>query len=418
MESAPDAAARILENITDAFFALDSGWRFTYVNAQAERLLSRSRTDLLGKTIWDEFPEAVGSTFEREYRRALDEQAAVAFEEFFPPLSAWFEVRASPASPGLSVFFHDVTKRVERRRREQFLADLAERARTLTDPDAVIADALHSIGAFLGVSRCIFADIDIEADTCTIHPDYRADSSVASIEGVVPISAFGAYVVAEYAARRAVVVDDVRLDPLKAPEGSLSAYEAIGIRAHVTVPVVHYDRVVSCMSVHNATPRHWEAEEVELLRAVVERTWLTVEVIRQQHALVREAEERREEGERTARTLENISDAFFTVDREWRYTFLNRRVEALWGRTRGDLLGLTVWEAWPEAAGTAFEEQFRRAMSEGVSLSFEEFRRRLQTERGGTAGRTWNLCPRRIPPRYIGPTTRRASERERAPPRC
>ena len=275
---------------------------------------------------------------------------------------------------GFVKVLRDATEEGRRRERERFLAELAERTRGLTDPDAVITDAVRSIGEFLGVSRCIFADIDIEADTCTVHAsEYRADPLAASIVGVVSIASFGAFVVSEYAARRAVVVDDVRLDSLRVPESSLAAYEAINIRAHVTVPVVHFDRVVSCMSIHSAAPRRWTAEEVDLLRTVVERTWLTVEVTRQERALRREAEERREAHERTARILENISDAFFTVDREWHYTYINSHVEALWGRRREDLLGLTVWEAWPEAVGSTFDVQFHRALSEGVPVSFEEF---------------------------------------------
>jgi len=294
-------ATRILESITDAFFALNHEWRFTYLNTQAERLLGRTRAELLGRNVWEEFPATVEAAFYREYHRAVAERVPVTFEAYYPPpLDAWFEVRAFPSPEGLSVFFHDITARFERGRRERFLAELAERARRLTDADEVIADAVRSVGAFLGVSRCLFADIDIEADTCAVPPHYRADASVTSIAGVFPISAFGPFVVAEYAARRAVVVDDVRLDPVRAPEGSLSAYEAIGIRAHVTVPVVHYDRVVSCMSVHSAKPRHWEAEEVELLQAVVERTWLTVEVTRQNRALGRMAEEQRLRAEREA----------------------------------------------------------------------------------------------------------------------
>ena len=296
----PSDAARILESITDAFFALDRVWRFTYVNAQAERLLFRTRADLLGRDIWEEFPAALGSAFEREYRRAAEERVAAAFEEFYPPLAAWFEVRAFPSPEGLSVFFHDITERVGRRRHERFLADLAERARTLTDPDDVIADAVRSVGEFLGVSRCLFADIDIEADICSVPPHYRADASVTSIAGVFPISAFGPFVVAEYKAGRTAVVDDVRADPTKAPLESLAAYEAIGVRAYVAAPVLHSARLVSSIAVHSATPRHWTPEEVELLQTVVERTWLTVEVTRQNRALVRVAEEQRVRAEREA----------------------------------------------------------------------------------------------------------------------
>ena len=232
----------------------------TYVNAQAERLLSRTRGGgLLGCTIWEEFPDAVGSVFEREYRRAVAEQAAVSFEAFFPPLAAWFEVRAFPSAEGVSVFFHDVTEQAERRRREQFLADLADRARRLSDPNEVIADALRSVGEFLGVARCVFVDIDIKADTCTTQPDYRAEASVASMAGVFPISSFGDIVGAAYAAGKSVVVDDVHTDPAQVPPDSIPAYDALGIRAHVGVPVVHSDRLVSCIGVHSHCPAPLEA---------------------------------------------------------------------------------------------------------------------------------------------------------------
>lgn len=109
---APDsAAARILESITDAFMAFDPDWRFTYVNDQSERVMGRVREDLLGRVFWDEFPAAVGSTFEREYRRAVEERIAATFEEFYPPLDIWVEVLAYPSSEGLSVFYQDVTGR-------------------------------------------------------------------------------------------------------------------------------------------------------------------------------------------------------------------------------------------------------------------------------------------------------------------
>ena len=261
----------------------------------------------------------------------------------------------------------DITERLRRERRDQFLAALAERARSLTDPEEVIADAVRSVGEFLGVTRCIFADIDIEADTCTIHAsEYRADPASPSIAGVVSIASFGAFVVAEYAARRAVAVDDVRLDPLRAPAESLAAYEAIGIRAHVTVPVVHYGRIVSCMSVHNSAPRQWKPEEIELLRAVVERTWLTVEVTRQDYALMREAAA-------TTRILESITDAFMTFDHDWRFTYINDQSERVMSRTREELLGRSFWDEFPEAVGSTFEREYRRAVDEQTVVTFEEF---------------------------------------------
>src|SRR5690606_10016434 len=96
---------RILEGITDAFFALDREWRFSYVNRAAEGLLQRSRSDLLGRSIWDEFPEAVGTVFETEYSRAVREDVTVAFETRFAPLDIWVSIHAYPSEDGLSVYF-------------------------------------------------------------------------------------------------------------------------------------------------------------------------------------------------------------------------------------------------------------------------------------------------------------------------
>ncbi|MFC7156444.1 PAS domain S-box protein [Halomarina halobia] len=106
----------VFERIDDAFFALDTEWRFAYVNERAEHFLERTEAELLGNSVWEEFPEAVGSTFEEEYERAMGTQRSVSFEEYYPPLDGWFEVRAYPSETGLSVYFRDVTERKERER--------------------------------------------------------------------------------------------------------------------------------------------------------------------------------------------------------------------------------------------------------------------------------------------------------------
>lgn len=128
----------ILESITDAFFALDSEWRFTYVNSEAEHVLQRPREELLGKNIWEEFPEAVGSAFYREYHRALRERTTVEFEEYYPPLETWVGVRAYPSEYGLSVYFRDVTEHRRAEERLLFQAQLLKQVKA-----AVIATDLE-----------------------------------------------------------------------------------------------------------------------------------------------------------------------------------------------------------------------------------------------------------------------------------
>ncbi len=113
-EAARCAGERLLdtvESITDGFFTLDREWHFTYVNAEAERLLECPRDSLLGFTIWEAFPPVVGMVFEREYRWAMAENRTTTFEEFYPPLDMWIEVKAYPSAEGLAVYFRDVSER-------------------------------------------------------------------------------------------------------------------------------------------------------------------------------------------------------------------------------------------------------------------------------------------------------------------
>lgn len=104
-----------LESITDGFFTLDHDWRFTFVNSESERLVQKSREQLLGVRIWDAFPNLEGTSFETEYHRAVEEREKVSFEAFYPLLDLWCRVSAYPTPEGLAVYFQDVTetRRVE-----------------------------------------------------------------------------------------------------------------------------------------------------------------------------------------------------------------------------------------------------------------------------------------------------------------
>lgn len=102
-----------LESITDAFFSLDTELVVTYFNAAAERLLARRREDVLGRPLFDSFPEAKGSVFEINYTRALRENVPISFETFFEtePYRNWFDVSVYPAQKGICVYFRVITER-------------------------------------------------------------------------------------------------------------------------------------------------------------------------------------------------------------------------------------------------------------------------------------------------------------------
>ncbi len=150
---------RILESITDAFVALDEDWTLTYANAQAEALLERPREELIGQNTWDEFPEAVGSTFQEKYETAMEEERTVEFLEYYPPLDRWLEVKAFPFEGGLSVYFDDVTERVEaqedlRRERDltEAIIDTSVAALVIVDNDGHISFSNERAREILGAA--------------------------------------------------------------------------------------------------------------------------------------------------------------------------------------------------------------------------------------------------------------------------
>jgi PAS domain S-box-containing protein len=76
---------------------------------------------------------------------------------------------------------------------------------------------------------------------------------------------------------------------------------------------------------------------------------------------------------RLSSTLESITDAFFTLDRDWRFTYLNAHAQTLLHRHRDELLGFNIWERFPEAVGSAFQIEYERAMVQNRKVSFETF---------------------------------------------
>lgn len=76
---------------------------------------------------------------------------------------------------------------------------------------------------------------------------------------------------------------------------------------------------------------------------------------------------------RVTETLESITDAFCTLDEEWRFTFLNREAARLARRPKSELLGRAYYEAFPAIRDTQMDENLRRAAREGRALSFETY---------------------------------------------
>ncbi len=114
----------VLDSIADGFVAFDAQWRYTFFNSAAEKLTGLDRWNVLGKRIWDVFPELVGTEIEHWMKKAASDRIKIERESYYEPWDKWLLDRYYPSSEGgLAVFITDIT---QRKRSDQAIAQLNE----------------------------------------------------------------------------------------------------------------------------------------------------------------------------------------------------------------------------------------------------------------------------------------------------
>ncbi len=130
----------IVQTIGDAFVVMDSEWRYTFVNDKALSMMQKNRDELLGKTVWECFPNTVGSIFDEKFRQVLSEGEMQQFETYYGAQDMWMEVRVYPHTGGISVFYTDISARTRAFKSAEDLArhlELKVRERTLELTEAL-----------------------------------------------------------------------------------------------------------------------------------------------------------------------------------------------------------------------------------------------------------------------------------------
>jgi len=100
----------ILDSIKDGFVALSNFWQFIYVNKRAAEYAGVEADDLIGRNLWERFPELEGTVYETALRRAMSEKEIQRFEAQSLRTDHWFDFSVYPSSDGISVYWRDVTE--------------------------------------------------------------------------------------------------------------------------------------------------------------------------------------------------------------------------------------------------------------------------------------------------------------------
>lgn len=123
----------LIERVSDAFIAFDKNMCYTYVNKKAGEITRRDPQSLIGKYVWDEFPEAIGSATYKAFNTAMATQQYMCNTDYFEPLQLWQENHFYPSPDGLSVFIRDIS---EKMKAEKKLVENEQRFRAMIENNA------------------------------------------------------------------------------------------------------------------------------------------------------------------------------------------------------------------------------------------------------------------------------------------
>ncbi|SEL08147.1 Serine phosphatase RsbU, regulator of sigma subunit [Blastococcus sp. DSM 46786] len=292
------SVTRVLEAMPAAFFALDRQWRFTYVNAHAERLLQPVSGNLVGQNIWEAFPAAVGSPFEVDYRHAMASGETVTFEAYYPPpLDSWYEVLAWPNPDGLAVYFLDVTVR---RAEQERAARASARLELLASVTEQVTGTLHAEQAVARLAQLVVPSL---ADWCvvTLVDDAMPSGSRAGIRDVgwwhaddtarplveaycqvrIPALRDDSFLLRTLSTGEQVIVDRDATTAVRAVLHQGEAHQLIGRLAPeslVVLPLRGRGRTVGLLSLFNGPARgHISVEELATAGEVASRAGMALD---------------------------------------------------------------------------------------------------------------------------------------------
>ncbi len=328
-EPASEYWESILESICDGFWVLDRQWRCTYINNRQAQLIGRQKEDVLGKNVWELFPDLVGTEFYRQLHGALVEQTPVHFEHFFPTWQGWFEIRVYPSANGVSILMVEITagKQTEEAVRE------SEQHLKIALQTAKLGSWQHDlVTGILSCSEQCKANFGLPPDADFSHETLFAALHPEDLDRI------------QTAIQRAIEehTDYEVEERCFWPDGSLHWLIARGR--------LIYDS--------DGTP--------------IRMVGVTLDITERKQF----EESLKAANQRISNILASITDAFVTFDRQWRYSYVNQEAARLLQHSPEELLGKNVWqEVFPEQACMnqwAYRE-LHRAVEEQSTVKFESF---------------------------------------------
>jgi len=149
-----------LSSIQDQFFMVDAESRYTLVNQRVIEMVGRPREELIGRSLFDVFPDIRGGGFETELRVAKELHQSRKLDVFYQPWNKWFEISIYPAGDGAAVLVADIT---QRKNTQESIRLRTEQFETLLEQAPIgmyLIDGGFRIRQVNPIAEAVFGDID------------------------------------------------------------------------------------------------------------------------------------------------------------------------------------------------------------------------------------------------------------------
>jgi PAS domain S-box-containing protein len=304
-----------LSSITDFAYSFDLEGRFKFVNKPLLDLWGLSLEQAVGKNFHElNYPSDLAEKLQQQIQSVIDTRQIIVDETpytnpsgslgyyqyiFTPVVDTEDKITAVVGST------RDITKLKLADEQDKLLVLLDNALRPLSDPTEMTQAAATLLGQHMNVDRCAYAEVASEQDEVNITGNYLRTAEIKSMVGAVKFSDFGAGILDLMREDKPFIVHDIETHV--PPLADIPAYKAFQIQAVIAVPLLKNGQVVAVMAVHNAMPRQWTQNEIELVRIVAARCWESIERARAEQNL--RVEKDRAEAANIAKTefLANMS---------------------------------------------------------------------------------------------------------------
>ncbi|MFA6249429.1 MAG: PAS domain S-box protein [Mucilaginibacter sp.] len=323
----------LLESITDGFIGLDNNLCYTYANRQVGKMLECNPEELIGRYIWEVFPDAVGSATYHAIQKAFAEKTFVCNEDYYEPLKLWQENRIYPIDNGLSIFIRDITKDKAERQHLKLLESVI----TNTTDAVIITEAypLDEPGP-----RIIYIN-----EAFTKMTGYQPEDIIGKTPRIL----------------QGPKSDGAELARLSSCIRNFETCEITTINYKRNGDEFWVNFSVSPVANDKGEYTHF----ISIERDITLQKKEALQKAQLSEAVTASLKERNT-------ILESIGDAFFAVDKNWIVTYWNKIAEDILHTPKAGILNKNLWEVFADAVDTKSYINYQKAIKSRRPVHFED----------------------------------------------